>query len=399
MLKGKDFVIVGQQPWDTGGGSNCKDIALELSKYNRVLYVNSALDRITLLRNGRDPKVRKRFHLTRSKGENLLSIKNNLWNYYPDCIVESINWINVPGIFDSLNRRNSKLFSESIIKALRSLDFTDFILFNDSEILKGFYLSEYLRPHLSIYYSRDNMVAVNYWQRHGGRLEPELIRKSDLCFSNSEYLASYCRRYNVDSFDVGQGCNFEPFLETSHGRPQDIPNDERPIIGYVGALIRTRLDIRIIRMLAEEFSQAYVILIGAPDEDFLESRLQDIQNVLFLGHKESYQIPSYIHVFDVCINPQVVNDLTIGNYPRKIDEYLSLGKPTVATRTKKMEDFDGLVYLADSPRQFIKSVKIALREDNLVLQNERKSFAFSHSWENSVFKMYQYIEKKLTTNI
>lgn len=46
----KDIIIVGQQAWDTDIGSNCKNIALEMSKNNRVLYVNSPLDRITLLR-------------------------------------------------------------------------------------------------------------------------------------------------------------------------------------------------------------------------------------------------------------------------------------------------------------------------------------------------------------
>ena len=49
IIQGRDIVIVGQQPWDTEIGSNCKNIALEFSKHNRVLYVNSPLDRFTLL--------------------------------------------------------------------------------------------------------------------------------------------------------------------------------------------------------------------------------------------------------------------------------------------------------------------------------------------------------------
>lgn len=59
MLRGKDIIIVGQQPWDTEIGSNCKDIALELSKYNRVLYVNSPLDRISKWRNKDQPAIKK----------------------------------------------------------------------------------------------------------------------------------------------------------------------------------------------------------------------------------------------------------------------------------------------------------------------------------------------------
>ena len=48
MIKGKDIiVIVGIQAWDIEIGSNCKNIAVEMSRHNRVLYVNSPLDRIT----------------------------------------------------------------------------------------------------------------------------------------------------------------------------------------------------------------------------------------------------------------------------------------------------------------------------------------------------------------
>ena len=49
LIHGRDIVVVGQQPWDTALGSNCKDIALEFSRHNRVLYVNSPLDRNTEL--------------------------------------------------------------------------------------------------------------------------------------------------------------------------------------------------------------------------------------------------------------------------------------------------------------------------------------------------------------
>ena len=45
MITGKDFVFTGLQPWDIPIGSNARDIALEVSKHNRVLYVNTPLDK------------------------------------------------------------------------------------------------------------------------------------------------------------------------------------------------------------------------------------------------------------------------------------------------------------------------------------------------------------------
>ena len=47
------------------------------------------------------------------------------------------------------------------------------------------------------------------------------------------------------------------------------------------------------------------------------------------------------------LNPQLLNEVTIGNYPRKIDEYLAMGKPTVATKTEGMSVFADYTYLAE----------------------------------------------------
>ena len=132
----RDIVIIGQQPWDTEIGSNCKDIALEMSKKHRVLYVNSPLDRATLLRSRDDEKVQTRIDVLKGRKNGLIRINDNLWNLYPDCMVESINWININYIFDSINRTNNKKFAASVQRALYEIKFNDHILFNDSEIFK-----------------------------------------------------------------------------------------------------------------------------------------------------------------------------------------------------------------------------------------------------------------------
>ena len=45
MITGKDFVFTGLQPWDIPIGSNARDIALEVSKHNRVLMSTRRLTR------------------------------------------------------------------------------------------------------------------------------------------------------------------------------------------------------------------------------------------------------------------------------------------------------------------------------------------------------------------
>ncbi|HAI83429.1 MAG TPA: glycosyl transferase family 1, partial [Chitinophagaceae bacterium] len=79
-----------------------------------------------------------------------------------------------------------------------------------------------------------------------------------------------------------------------------------------------------------------LVLVGPEDEAFKQSALHQLPNVHFLGSKQPEALPEYVAAFDVCINPQLLNEVTIGNYPRKVDEYLAMGKPVVATQTEAM---------------------------------------------------------------
>ncbi|TKC09324.1 glycosyltransferase [Pedobacter frigoris] len=396
FISGRDIVIVGLQPWDTEIGSNCKNIAVEFSKHNRVLYVNSPLDRITTLRNKEDKNVRKRLEILKGNQSNLEEIQENLWVYYPDVIIESINWIKIDLLFDILNKRNNRKISAAIERAMRKLEFKDVILFNDNDIFRSFYLKDYLKPSVSVYYSRDYLLGVDYWKHHGKRLEPELMAKSDICVANSNYLVGLCRKFNPNSYYVGQGCEVELFL---HANDLPIPHDveaiQGPRIGYVGALQSLRLDLEVIRFMAKERPGYQIVLVGPEDDEFKSSDLHQLTNVHFLGSKKPDELPGYINAFDVCINPQLVNEVTIGNYPRKIDEYLAVGKPTVATKTESMQVFADYVYLAENKHQYLELIDKAINSNNESLVSERKAFASGHTWEASVELIYSAIDDSL----
>ena len=394
IIKNRDIVIVGQQPWDVEIGSNCKNIALEFSKQNRVLYVNSALDRFTLLKDKNLPKIQKRLQVINHKKEGIEVIGHNLWNLYPDSVVESITWLKLRPIFNVLNKVNNKRFAISISKAIQALGFKDIILFNDNDMFRSYYLKELLKPDVSIYYSRDFMLAVDYWKFHGSVIEPKLIAKSDICVANSTYLADYCRKYNPASYYVGQGCDLEMFSNLKDKTiPEDILNIPKPIIGYVGALQSIRLDIELLAHIANQRPDWSIVLVGPEDTEFKASKLHEIKNIFFLGGKPPATLPSYINAFDVCINPQIVNQVTIGNYPRKIDEYLAMGKPVVATKTEAMSIFADYTYLASDKTDYPVLIEKALKENTEEIQLGRRNFAASHTWENNVMEIYKAINE------
>ncbi|RYF99118.1 MAG: glycosyltransferase [Chitinophagaceae bacterium] len=173
--------------------------------------------------------------------------------------------------------------------------------------------------------------------------------------------------------------------------PNDIMDISSPIIGYVGALQSIRLDIELIVHIAKNMPDCNVVLVGPEDEDFLSSQLHHIPNVYFIGSRKPEELPAYISTFDVCINPQKVNEITIGNYPRKIDEYLAVGKPVVATKTDSMGVFSEHVFLAETPEEYVEMIRRAIRNDNLSTSTQRSQFAATHTWEASVYEIYSAI--------
>ena len=84
--------------------------------------------------------------------------------------------------------------------------------------------------------------------------------------------------------------------------------------------------------------------------------------------------------------------MTQGNYPLKIDEYLAMGKPVVATHTRTMELFADHVYLAASPDQWLAMLDEALLYAGPSTAGARIAFARSHTWAASVQALYQALD-------
>ncbi len=398
MLRNRDIIITGLQPWNFSLGSNLANIARTLAKDNRVLFVNYAFDRSTLFKKRKDPRVREFIRAKREKELQIEQAADNLWVFTPGTVLESINQIGPEPIFNWLNRHNGKRFASQILLAIKHLGFSDFILFTDSDFYRSFYLPEAIHPSLFIYYIRDNMVAADYYKKHGLRMESAIIKKADAVVTNSEYLADYARKSSPHSFFIGQGCDLELF---NSAKVQPLPEEVtslksryKAVVGYIGALKTTRIDLHLLICLAEQMPDTGFLLVGPEDEVFRRnSRIHELPNVIFTGSKPEAELPSWLAFFDVAINPQLVNEVTIGNYPRKIDEYLAMGKPVVATRTPAMDYFKDMVCLAGSPEDYVRLTRQALSENSSSLEAERRQYAQTHSWERNIEELGRVIEK------
>ncbi|MFT3980386.1 MAG: glycosyltransferase [Ferruginibacter sp.] len=391
-IEGRDFIVFGLQPWDIPIGSNCKNIAEVIAKDNRVLYVNRPLDRISYLRKSKDVQTINRINSIK-KGENILTeIKNNLWVYNPGRILESVNMLPPGIVYNFFNRKNNRILAEEIKEVAARLSFKDPILFVDNDFFNSLYLKEYLSPSVFIFYIRDYLRSQKYFEKHGKKSEPAVMQKADAVAANSAYLAGYASQFNKQVADIGQGCEVEDFVEAPDYTPADMAGIKYPVIGYCGSITSTRLDVKLLEEIAGSRKDWNLVLVGPADDVFNNSALRQMENVYFLGSKSQKELPAYIHSFDVCINPQLLNQMTIGNYPRKVDEYLAAGKPVVATRTETMAMFGDNAFLCNDAAEYVTAIEEALKVQHDPQKTEaRKAMGMSHTWEASVEKLYTVI--------
>ena len=378
-----NIVFVSLQRINTDRESTSTCLAKEFAKNHKVLYINPPIDRKSLHFGEPDVFVKNHMNSIKRKEKGLSESSANLFVLNPAAIMESINWISNQNIFSLLNKRNNRKFAENIQEAINELGFDSYILINDKDILRSFYLKDILKPALHIYLDRDYMFDHPYWKKHGIDLEPKLMEKSDIILCNSPTFTKNALKYNQNSFYIGNGCGLDLNDNVNPGDvPEELKNIPRPLIGYVGAITSLRLDLNLLIDIAKARKDWNFVFVGPDDEQFSNSELYQLPNVHYLGKIHKNKVVSYINQFDVCINPQLINTTTIGNFPLKIIEYLLCGKPVVATATELMlEEFKSSTYLAIGADEYIEKIEAALCEDSEIKRSERRDYVQKFSWD------------------
>jgi teichuronic acid biosynthesis glycosyltransferase TuaH len=385
FIKNRDIILFSFQPWNSDIAFNLKDMAYELARHNRVLFIDRARDRNTALKG-----LLSGTPLETAHPKYLETVQDNLMVLHPKSMLESGNWSPNYRLFDFFNRINNKRLAVEIKNIVRELGFKNSLLINDNDFFRGLYLKSLLPVREYIFYIRDYLTIQPFFEKFGPRCEMEMIQKADLVVANSAWLAEYAGQWNPNSVDIGQGCNLDAFLAEDLAEPEDMSGIPKPIIGYCGAITAMRLDEELLLHLAKTLPEMSLVLVGPTDKVFEKSELRTMKNVHFLGGKKPEQTAAYIHHFTVCINPQLINPLTMGNYPRKIDEYLASGKPVVATATKAMDMFGQHVSLCLTREDYVINIRKMVTEPawtSAAFSRSRQEFALEHNWENSIGAM------------
>jgi GT2 family glycosyltransferase/glycosyltransferase involved in cell wall biosynthesis len=160
-----------------------------------------------------------------------------------------------------------------------------------------------------------------------------------------------------------------------------LERDDRPVIGYFGA-ISEWFDMPLVTAAARTHPDWRFMLVGSTF-GCDTSQAKRLPNVEFIGEVPYADLPGWVHAFDVCTIPFIINELTSCTNPVKVYEYLSAGKPVVATRMPELEAIADQVYLADGIGQFVVQLEHAVDDARRGGRAAaRSAWAREHTWQS-----------------
>jgi UDP-galactopyranose mutase len=256
-----------------------------------------------------------------------------------------------------------------------------------------------LQPELVVYDCMDALDAFLHAPPKLKEREAALLEKADLVFTGGPSLFrrlqgrhahAHCFSSSVDAthYARAKGDTTDPADQAELGKPR---------LGYFG-VIDERIDLQLIEVLATAHPEWQIVMVG-PVVKISEAALPRRGNLHYLGQKEYANLPEYLGGWDVCLLPFARNESTRFISPTKTLEYMAAERPIVSTPiTDVAEPYGEIVYLADTPAEFVARCEQALQESPAERERRfglmRKVLA-STSWDNTVNRMLTLMDQAL----
>jgi len=254
-------------------------------------------------------------------------------------------------------------------------------------------------PALTIYYCIDDLASSSPGARRISKSEAQLFRQADLVFVTSEKLRKRAAEQGARVHLFPFGVNFERFdavRASADAIPDDIRALKKPIVGYIGGLHQW-VDQDLVAALAAQTPDATFALVGPAQTDV--STLERCPNVRLFGQRSHADVPRYVKAFDVGIVPYRLTEYTANVYPTKLNEYLVMGLPVVATDLPEINRFNaehgGLVHVARDAEAFSSAIRASLRETSAPEVERRVAAAHSNSWDRRIAVMSSLIDEAI----
>lgn len=176
---------------------------------------------------------------------------------------------------------------------------------------------------------------------------------------------------------------------------KDIVSKGNPIIGYFGALAKW-FDYELLKKVAKERPNYEIVLIGfLYDNSFKDSKIDELENVHYLGIVDYKELNQYSQYFTISTIPFLLNDITESTSPVKLFEYMAMGHPIVTTNMRECRKYKS-VLIGKSHEDFIEKLDFALTLDKKdEYYNYLKEEALANTWREKAAILDRLIEKNI----
>ena len=216
----------------------------------------------------------------------------------------------------------------------------------------------------------------------------ETLARSHLTFANCRSVLDGMQEFTDNIHLLPNAAEFLEDEAQRWKKPAELGRIEGPVIGYVGNLDITRLDLDLLIDVATKRPDWNLVFIGSMHKNRKIMKLDKFRNVHFLGVRVYDQAVRYIRHFDVAMIPHLNSELTRNMNPLKLYVYFSLHVPVVSTPIANIEDFGEFIKIGHTPEEFIERIGNCL-DNNPISGNEERirNLLKANSWNERVTRL------------
>ena len=376
-----DVLCISSIDWDFIWQGHQEIMSTLAAAGHRVLFLENTGVRPPRLRDL--PRLRRRIRNWSKGPGGFREERPNLFVFSP---------IILPNPYSRIATRiNRYLLARSLGRWMRATGFTRPLVWTFLPTPLAHGLIADLDPVATIYYCIDDLASSSAGARRITTSEQAMFREADLVFVTSEKLRRRAAAFSEHVHLFPFGVKFDAFdavRRSARQTPADIATLPRPIVGYVGGLHQW-IDQDLVAAVAAALPDVTFAFVGPPQCDL--SRLDAPPNVHLLGGKPHTDLPHYIREFDVGIVPYRRSEYTDNVYPTKLNEYLAMGIPVVATDLPEIRRFNddhaNVVAVAEGVDEFAAALRRTLAGDAPDAPPRRVAVARANSWPARIAEM------------
>ena len=223
----------------------------------------------------------------------------------------------------------------------------------------------------------------------------EILARTHLTFANCRSVFEDMREHTDNIHLLPNAAELLEEEARHWKKPAELRRIKGPVIGYVGNLDITRIDIDLLTTVAGERPDWNLVFIGSMHKSREIRKLDKFSNVRFLGVRVYEEALRYIRHFDVAIIPHLDSELTRSMNPLKLYVYFSLHVPVVSTPIANIGDFREFVQVGRTPEEFIEQIGHCLDNNPVSGDIERvRSLLEINSWNERVTRILTLVGKE-----